>query len=223
MFRIIGQILVKDNNAVQSTNFKNILPLGKFDIAFESIQDKEPDEINIIDINGNINEFLNNNQLLISKCSYPLSVGGGLYKSNITNDAVDRLVYNSHIFENVDMDELNNKGKQARIAYLPFIIRDNNFYVYNSTVNKFIIYENNIMENSINNYSEILLLDADNQGGKNGFNFNVLKFVNKIERERILISGGCNEQVLEKAKKIELAGVVLDNISFYHNENIYKM
>ena len=61
MFRIVGQILVKNGHAVQCDNFSDIYSLGEFKNAVKSLEALEPDEINIKDLDGNISLTLKDN------------------------------------------------------------------------------------------------------------------------------------------------------------------
>ena len=139
--------------------------------------------------------------------STPLSVGGGVDSNSlieITRDPYfERLIFNSAIFDNNELIEqaILKMGHQAMIASIPFILEKDLIKIYNSKMNKFIDVTENFWENLSLMFNEIILLDADAEGSKKGFNFEVFRFVN-FPMDRILISGGLTKLDINKAKKL---------------------
>ena len=130
----------------------------------------------------------------------------------------ERLIFNSALFDDREVlkHAIFRMGHQAIVAYVPFTLKNNIFKVYHSKSNKFIDTTENFWANLDLLCNEMILLDADAEGGKEGFNFKVLEFV-KFPYERILISGGITKPDISKAMKMQLAGVSIDN-SVLHSE-----
>ena len=65
----------------------------------------------------------------------------------------------------------------------------------------------------------MVLLDCISEGGKNGFNFEVLEYV-EFPIDRVLISGGITKDDIKRAKEIGLAGVSIDNFTLHSEYSI---
>ena len=107
-------------------------------------------------------------------------------------------------------------GRQAIVGYVPFVIKEGILQIYNSENNKFIEVPLDFWESVSFSCNELILLDSESEGTKQGFNFEVLNFL-KFPFGRILISGGVTSADIKTAKRIGLAGVSIDN-SVLHTE-----
>ena len=154
--------------------------------------------------------------------STPLSIGGGINVESLTELIKDpyfeRLIFNSPIFDDnqVIRKATLKMGRQAILGYIPFILKKNTITIYHSKINEFIEVSDKFWKNLNSMCNEIILLDADAEGSKKGFNFKALQFVN-FPVDRVLISGGLTKLDINKAKEMKLAGVSLDN-STLHSE-----
>ena len=110
-------------------------------------------------------------------------------------------------------------GHQSMVASIPFIINDDNLKIYNSKSDSFQAIKDELWKEVESNFNEVLLLDTNAEGGKQGFNFEVLKYV-KFPIDRIIISGGITKNDIKKAKKIGLAGVSIDNFVLHSEYSI---
>ena len=99
------------------------------------------------------------------------------------------------------------------------IINDDNLKIYNSKSDSFQAIRDELWKEVESNFNEVLLLDTNAEGGKQGFNFEVLKYV-KFPIDRIIISGGITKNDIKKAKKIGLAGVSIDNFVLHSEYSI---
>jgi uncharacterized protein related to proFAR isomerase len=110
-------------------------------------------------------------------------------------------------------------GHQSMVASVPFIINDKILKIYNSKNDDFRAIKSGLCTEMENNFNEIILLDANAEGSKNGFNFEVLDYID-FPNDRILISGGLTKNDINKAKEIGLAGVSIDNFSLHSEYSI---
>ena len=66
-----------------------------------------------------------------------------------------------------------------------------------------------------------MIIDVDNEGVEDSFNFNLIKDLN-IEKKKIIISGGVGKQVINIANKNNLMAVIIENRYFYKELNNFK-
>jgi len=228
-FRIGATVLIDcDGNAIQSYNFKARRILGDLQKVLNFLDAYEVDEIHaIVPIkgkgNGNSSEvFFNLSNISIST---PLGIGGGIAEENleeITKDPFfERCIFNSAIFSNPNLLQKTRSimGHQAMIASIPFFIKDNTLMVYNSEGDFWIEADNVLWKKIDDNFNEVLLLDANAEGSKKGFDFEVFKYT-EFPVNRVLVSGGLTKNDINKAKKIGLAGVSIDNFALHSEYSI---
>jgi phosphoribosylformimino-5-aminoimidazole carboxamide ribonucleotide (ProFAR) isomerase len=228
-FRIGATILLNCNgeNTLQSYNFQTRRVLGGVKNTLSFLDKYEVDEIHLIIPSKGINasSFKALNKLRDISISTPLSVGGGINikgLSEITKDPFfERLIFNSALFDDHEVikQATLKMGHQAIVAYVPFILKNNKLKVYYSKINKFIDTSNRFWEDLNLLCNEVILLDANAEGNKKGFNFNVFEFL-KFPTERVLISGGIKKLDISKAKEMKLAGVSIDNATLHSEFSI---
>lgn len=231
-FRIGAMVLIDRNaKAIQSYNFKTNRVLGSLEKVLKFLDAYGIDEIHaIIPYKGkskynSSNIFLKLSDIAIST---PLSIGGGITEKNIKEITKDpffeRCIFNSAIFNKSQVLEKTKiiMGHQSMVASIPFKIKKNTVLVYNSESNKFISV-NALFYKKINRYfNEIILLDAEAEGNKHGFNFDVLKYI-EFPIDRILVSGGLTKKDINNAKNIGLAGVSIDNFVLHSEYSIGEL
>jgi len=224
-FRICATVLQDFNGrALQSYNFQTKRVLGCIKNVLFFLNAYKIDEIHlIVPLKGrglDTSEILK--ELKDVPISTPLSIGGGINVESLTELIKDpyfeRLIFNSPIFDDnqVIRNATLKMGRQAIVGYIPFILKKNTIKIYHSKINEFIQVSDKFWKNLNSMCNEIILLDADAEGSKKGFNFKALEFVN-FPVDRVLISGGLTKLDINKAKEMKLAGVSLDN-STLHSE-----
>jgi imidazole glycerol-phosphate synthase subunit HisF len=228
-FRIGATVLLDCNgkNALQSYNFQTKRVLGCVKNVLSFLDSYEVDEIHlIVPLKGDkINTFKILSKLKDMSISTPLSIGGGINIESlavITKDPYfERLIFNNALFDDHEVIKQASlkMGHQAIVASVPFILKNNKLKVYHSKINKFIDISDKFWENLNLLCNEVILLDADAEGNKKGFNFKVFQFVN-FPIDRVLISGGITKLDIHKAKEMKLAGVSLDNTTLHSEFSI---
>ncbi len=228
-FRISATVLIGHNgNAIQSYGFKKKRILGNLQKVLKFLDAYKVDEIHAIvpfkgeGDSGSSRIFSHLSELSIST---PLGIGGGITERNIEEITQDpffeRCIFNSAIFNNPELLKKTKSimGHQSMVASIPFIINDDNLKVYNSKSDSFQAIKDELWKEVESNFNEILLLDTNAEGDKQGFNFEVLKYV-KFPIDRIIISGGITKNDIKKAKKIGMAGVSIDNFALHSEYSI---
>jgi len=228
-FRIGTTVLIDHNgNAVQSYEFKKKRILGNIQKVLKFLDAYKADEIHLIVPHKGNNSISSKIFLYLSEIpiSTPLGIGGGITKTNIEEITKDpffeRCIFNSAIFSDHALLQKAKSimGHQSMVASIPFII-DSGLKIYHSKTNSFQTVKDELWSEIERNFNEVVLLDANAEGTKKGFNFKVLKYV-RFPIGRILISGGLTESDIGKAKKIGLAGVSIDNFTL-HSEYSVEM
>ncbi len=227
-FRIGATVLIGHNgNAIQSYGFKKKRILGNLQKVLKFLDAYKVDEIHAIvpfkgkGDSGSSRIFSHLSELSIST---PLGIGGGITERNIEEITQDpffeRCIFNSAIFNNPELLQKTKSimGHQSMVASIPFII-DDNLKIYHSKTNSFQAINDELWEEIGSNFNEVLLLDANAEGTKKGFNFQVLKYI-KFPIDRILISGGLTKCDINKARKMGLAGVSIDNFALHSEYSI---
>ena len=186
-FRIGATVLLDYNgkNALQSYNFNTKRFLGSIKNVLSFLNSYEVDEIHlIIPVKGKgESTYRALKDLKDIFISTPLSIGGGLNIDSleeITKDPYfERLIFNSSLFDNHEVikQATLKMGRQAIVGSVPFILQNNKLKVYNSRLNKFINIPDDFWMNLNLLCNELILLDADAEGNKTGFNFRVLEFI----------------------------------------------
>lgn len=228
-FRIGATVLIDHNSsAIQSYGFKSKRLLGDLQKVLHFLDAYEVDEIHaIVPLKGkeadNSSEvFFNLSNISIST---PLGIGGGITEENleeITKDPFfERCIFNSAIFSNSNLLKKTRSimGHQAMIASIPFLIKNNTLMVYNSEYDCWVESDNALWTRININFNELLLLDANAEGSKKGFDFEVFKYM-EFPVNRVLVSGGLTKNDIKKAKRIGLAGVSIDNFALHSEYSI---
>jgi imidazole glycerol phosphate synthase subunit HisF len=225
-FRVGATVLIDYNgNAIQSYAFETKRVLGCAAQVLKFLDSYGVDEIHMlipIKKDSDIDTSKIFSDLMNISISTPLGIGGGINSNNfkkiIKNLYFERLIFNSAIFDDIDTLKLAKSimGSQSMVACIPFIIRDDKIYVYHSRVNRFRGISNEFWDTVNSMFNEVILLNADSEGKKNGFDFKVFDLIN-FPVNRILISGGIVKTDIKKARKMNLAGVSIDN-STLHTE-----
>ena len=67
---------------------------------------------------------------------------------------------------------------------------------------------------------ELMIIDVENEGVNNTFNFKILDQL-LLSNDRIIICGGIGPKIVKHAKKLGIASCMIDN-RVLHNENYLK-
>ena len=67
---------------------------------------------------------------------------------------------------------------------------------------------------------EIILMDAEGQGIKDGFDEKIFDYIPQTIVSRIYLSGGMNKSHISHSRRIGYSGVIIDNTSLYTVLNI---
>ena len=222
--RLIGVVSIYDGIAVQSFNFKKILPLGNPKILIENLDRWYTDEIIINDFSLSKKNKSPNFKLIKelgeTTNNTPLVYSGGIRNAEdavkIINMGFERIIIDSlYFYKPSEIIEISkNIGSQAVIISLPLDLKKKIIYHYNYITHKKIRLDLEKLKNFKNFFSEILLIDYKNEGSDGGFNIKLLKnFLNVTKNTPVLTFGGISKsnQIENILKHNMVQGVCIGN------------
>ncbi len=208
--RLIGTVTVRRGLAVQSFGYQYYLPLGKPECLVENLDRWGADEILIQDIDRTSSDSGPNIELIkkISACniSTPIIYAGGITSAkeavNVIQSGAERVCIDSLLHSNPA--EVCNiaaaLGTQAVLASIPVAMNKKGkpcWYNYNTQKlkTKDLSLAKLLKEKYL---SELIIIDKEHEGTPNGFNFNLLPFINDIDVPAIIFGGLNNTDQLKK-------------------------
>jgi cyclase len=238
--RLIATIFVKDGVVVKSYNFNFWRPAGRLYSALINLDRWGVDEIIVIDISrhGRISSKTLD-EIKKSNITTPLIYGGGIRSINDIHKLLavgcDRFILETLLFNNEkELNEISSTvGKQALIASLPIITKNNNCYAFFTSIDNLLKNQSDSMlslEKVWLTYcelpvSEILIIDADNEGVFNKFSYSIaekiLNFQSKSTDKKLIWFGGLGmEQSRALLDEKKTVGVAYGNVNFEYELNI---
>ena len=220
--RIIPCLLIKENNLVKTINFKDDIYVGDPINAIKIFNEKEVDEIFVIDISATTSNKEPNFDLIskISReCRMPLTYAGGINKvsqaETIIHFGVEKIGVSSAILikKNFISSLANTIGNQSIVVILDlkYDAIEKNYEVYTNNGNT--MYKHSIDklldEIILQQPGEIIFNSIDRDGTLMGYDEKILdSFANKINCPISLI-GGANsyEQMKSIIKKYNNIGL----------------
>ena len=225
--RLIGVITVHNNWAIQSIGFKNYLPLGKPEVIAENYDRWQLDEILIVDINRSKNNLGPNfellNKIASKKLSTPLCYMGGIRNAedaiNLINQGADRIAVDS-LFRSNEKNAFkiaDALGRQAVIRAQPVTMIKNKIFTYNHLTRKKVNeLDVNDFQSTRDYFSELMIIDTDNEGNFNSFNKKLLKPF-KDSNLQIICFGGISskKQISNLFTNKNISAVAIGNFLSY--------
>ena len=224
--RIGCNLIVKKGYAYQSHFWEYYRPIGSIKSALEALTRYEVDEINIICLDYQARQDFTESvgSILESFCPTPIIFGGGINPSNyetlLNVLPSERFSFCSPILkEEFDIiSKIKDRlGVQAIVGVMPLRKTREYLEIFCPRDKKFLRLTLEIISKFVEYADEILIYDIANDGSKKNFNFDLLDSL-KIERNRLIISGGITKDSVNVARKIGISAVYVDN-STLHVEN----
>jgi len=201
LIRIIPSLLIKDDYLVKGKKFKDHKYVGDIFNAVKIFSEKKVHEIQILDISArNKGKCIDINLIkkIRTEIFVPLAVGGGIKSidqaSSIINEGVEKVIINSQNFLNSNLiQEIAKKfGSQSTVVSIDVKKIENKFKIISNNGERIENYElldfiKNIQDEGA---GEIILTSIDNEGLKNGLNFDLYKFVENHVKVPLIANGG---------------------------------
>ncbi len=234
--RLTGAVTVKNGLVVQSFGYNRYLPIGKPKIVVENLDRWGADEIFIQVVDRSINNSGPDIELIEeianSGILTPIMYAGGIKNEEqavqVIRAGVERVCLDGLLHENLSVVEKIAKrlGGQAVVGCLPVgIDRNGTAFWYNyQTKEKHLIGDHllSLIENGL--ISEVLLVDWQNEGYEEAFDFRILKLFKKFKVPLILFGGLSSAKFLKKAFDAPMVvSAVIGNSLNYSEHSIQKL
>jgi phosphoribosylformimino-5-aminoimidazole carboxamide ribonucleotide (ProFAR) isomerase len=217
--RIGSSILIKNNYCYQSYGWQLLRPLGELQNAVNHLEEYGCDEISIIrPVRHSDQDFTNDLQALNSlETMTPISFGGGIRDQShlhlISSLPVERLVFSSafiHSNHSLIKAAVRFYGRQAIQCLLPFVLNSEGFFIYDSSNESYLPFDE-IESKFIDEYAnEIIFHDTANEGFYDKFNLDVLE-ASFFDTNKIIVSGGIGLTVCSQSSSMNCASVLIEN------------
>jgi cyclase len=200
--RIIPILLLKDKGLVKTVNFKNPKYIGDPINALKIFNDKEADELVILDIEATKNskkidfDFIKD---IVSEAFMPIGYGGGIKNlkdvQKLFSLGVEKIILNSALYTNKDLvkELVSNYGSQSIIASVDykstFLYGFRPYYVSGSLPIKIDLL-NYLKEIEDLGVGEIILQSIDKEGTMKGYDLDMIKKVSQEVTIPVVASGG---------------------------------
>ena len=200
--RIMPCLLLKEKRLVKTVNFNNPDYIGDPINAVKIFNDKEVDELVLLDINASkINSEIDFDLLsdFAAECFMPLAYGGGVKTiddfKKLYRLGIEKVIVNTLLFDNPSIvkEAVKSYGSQSVVASVDVIknkINDYSIFSHSGrenekTLNEFIDYTISL------GIGELLLTSVNQEGTWNGYDTEILDFVNKKINIPLIANGGC--------------------------------
>lgn len=195
-------LLVKEKRLVKTINFQNPSYVGDPINAVKIYNDKEVDELVLLDINASKEDTKIDYELVTdfaAECFMPLAYGGGVKKledfRSLYNLGVEKVIVNTLLFDNptVVKEAVSNYGSQSVVASID-VIRNNKdeYEVFSHSKRKnerpltdFVDYVISL------GIGEIVLTSVNQDGTWKGYDRELIDVINKNVDIPIIANGGC--------------------------------
>jgi cyclase len=206
MKRIIPVLLIKDGGLVKSINFKSFTYIGDPINAVKIFNEKEVDEIVILDIDATREKRSPNFSLIkeiASEAFMPLAYGGGITNINEVKEVlflgVEKIIFNKSalVNENLIVETATRFGSSSTVASIDV---KTNFF------NKEYVYSDNGKRNTKMNVveyakkmeklgaGEIFLNSIDRDGTYKGYDLDLIKKVSSSVDIPVVACGGAKDE-----------------------------
>lgn len=200
--RIMPCLLLSDRRLVKTVNFSNPKYIGDPINAVKIYNDKEVDELVLLDIQASkVNSEIDFELIkdFAAECFMPLAYGGGVRTINhfrkLFSIGVEKVIINTLLIDSPETVKYAASlfGSQSVVASIDVKKNKKEEYFIFSHSGKKISYS---LEDYLNyiinlNVGEILITSVDQEGTWNGFDLNLIEKVNKYVKIPIIAHGGC--------------------------------
>ena len=232
--RVIPCLLIHNKGLVKTVNFTNPKYVGDPINAVKIFNEKEVDEILILDIDATVNGMEPNYSLiekLALECRMPLCYGGGINSveqaSKIIELGVEKVALSSAIIQNTLLISsiANTIGSQSVVAVIDVKKKTFGGYtVFTNNGKKKIDKDLVKLLNQIEECGagEIVINSIDNDGVMKGYDLNLIKKVREAVSIPITTLGGAGskEHIFELVNRFKIIGAAAGSLFVF--KGVYK-
>ncbi|WP_415886894.1 HisA/HisF-related TIM barrel protein [Neptuniibacter sp. QD37_6] len=227
--RLIGAVVVKNNIAVQSFGYRKYLPLGKVEHLVENLDRWGADEILVSVIDRSSCDAGPDFDLVRSlaklNLSTPLIYAGGIRGVDdaveIIKSGADRVCVDSLLHEDVNVvSKISHAiGQQAVIGSLPVFYDGCSVRWTDYKSGTDIELNEEVMQSLSELVSEFLIIDWKNQGGRNRFDENIVRYLPEVACSCIVTGGLSEPQQIKQYIDMDRVSAIAVGNSLNYREN----
>jgi imidazole glycerol-phosphate synthase subunit HisF len=228
--RIIVSLLIDNGDLVKGTKFKNHKYIGDPVNTVRIFNDKEVDELIILDKSASINGI---NYELINKITdeafVPLSYGGGITTieeiQKILSIGCEKIILNSVIFRNMDLikDAGNLFGSQSVVLKIDVKKINNQYFIFvnNGTENINILLEDFLVKLNKYDFGELIISSIDLEGTYLGYDYKLYDFLSKKIYFPLIGDGGAGslDDIQKLFEKTNLRACSVGSLFIFFGKN----
>lgn len=204
--RIIPCLLLSDGGLVKTVNFKNPKYVGDPLNVVKILNEKEVDELILMDINSSLNKKkidFNLIEKIASECRMPLCYGGGISElsdfERLINIGVEKVSVSTTLFKSLDILHQASElvGSQSVVVVLDVKKENGNYIVYQSNGARRTSYDVVDFIGRINQgyIGEIVINSIDRDGTMIGYDFDLLEHVYPHIKVPFTFLGGASDNL----------------------------
>ena len=200
--RIIPCLLLKQRGFYKTTNFKNPRYLGDPINTIMLFNNKEVDEIIVLDIEASMEnkapdiEFI---KKFTSECFIPLCYGGGVSTlqqvEQLFKAGIEKVSFNTTLYTNKQLikDAVRNFGSQSIIGSVDVkksFLNKYHTYIKSGKIkikDDFLEYIKEVTDLDI---GELVVTSIDNEGSMKGYDYNLIEKISEVTDIPFIINGG---------------------------------
>jgi len=231
--RIIPCLLLKNNGLVKTINFKNSKYIGDPINAVRIFNEKEVDELIVLDIDASVNNQEPNIDMisnLASECCMPLCYGGGIKTIDqikmIIELGVEKISLSSIVIENPGLIKKASKivGNQSIVVTIDVRKKGDNFiaFTHNGNIDTGFNAIDLIEKFQEDGVGEIVINSIDDDGEMTGYNFDLINRIIKVISVPLTVIGGAGsiEDIKSLINSFGLIGASAGSLFIF--KGVYK-
>lgn len=231
-YRIIPTLLLINNGLYKTVQFKNPIYVGDPINAVKIFNEKEVDELILLDIKSTVEKREINFEKIreiVSEAFMPIGYGGGINNLNqieeLFNLGIEKVVFNSSAFNNSELIEsaARKYGNQSIVVSLD-VKKDfwGNYKLYThsgQTKQRLELIEAGKHFENLG-AGELFVNSIDKDGTLTGYDLNLIKIVSKSVNIPVIASGGANSiQNFSDAIKSGASAVAAGSMFVFHGKH----
>ncbi|MBX3008355.1 MAG: AglZ/HisF2 family acetamidino modification protein [Melioribacteraceae bacterium] len=205
--RVIPTLLLKNNGLVKTTKFKNPVYIGDPINAVKIFNDKEVDELILLDITATNDKREPNYKKIeeiVSEAFMPIGYGGGINNlsqiERLFKLGIEKVIINSAAFYNYNLISKSAEIYGNQSIVLAVDIKKDFFGKYRLYSNsgkekKKILIKDHIIKCVNNGCGEVYLNNIDRDGTMLGYDLELIDYYSRITDVPIIVSGGAGKVV----------------------------
>ena len=231
--RIMPCLLLQDKRLVKTIQFKNPSYIGDPINAVKIFNDKEVDELIILDISATkYNKSIDFDLLedFAVECFMPLAYGGGVKTidnfQKLYTLGIEKVVINSLLIDkpSVVREAASKFGNQSVLASID-VVRNNNseYKVFSHSDRKINMSFEEYLKYVISlNVGEIFITSVNNEGTWQGYDNELISYVTNFVEVPVIANGGCgsNMDLKNVLYKTDVQSAAIGSMAVYQKKDM---